>query len=38
MLDSINHKNKKEIDQIQKKFDEISKDQRISKKKFKNIH
>ncbi len=38
MISSINHKNKKEIEQIQKKFDEIKADQKISKKKFKNIH
>lgn len=38
ILTSINHKNKKEIENITKKFKEAKEDTKMSKKKFANLH
>ena len=37
-MTSINHKNKKEIDIITKKYQEAKDDTKMSKKKFANLH
>lgn len=38
ILTSINHKNKKEIENITKKYREAKEDTKMSKKKFANLH
>ena len=38
MLTSINHKNKKTIESIGKKYQEAKDDNKMSRKKFQNIH
>lgn len=38
ILTSINHKNKKEIENITKKYKEAKDDAKMSKKKFANLH
>ena len=37
-MTSINHKNKKEIENITKKYKEAKEDTKMSKKKFANLH